>query len=58
MKIKFTNNLKPEPLKIIKKLPQIIIPNNKTRMFEEWYDNDLRFQDEIPRAFDRRLYFS
>lgn len=57
MNIKVTNALKKEPLRIIKKLPQIIIPSNKVDMFTEWYNSDLRFQDEIPRAFNNGYVF-
>lgn len=44
---------KSKPLRIIKKLPQIILPNNKKEMFLKWYDEDLRFQDEIPQTFEK-----
>ena len=57
MDIKFTNTSKKEPLRIIKKLPQIILPADKNELFLKWYDDDLRFQDEIPKAFDRGYIF-
>ena len=38
-------------LKINKKLPQIILPNNKIDMFIEWYNKDIRFQETVPKAF-------
>lgn len=38
-------------LKINKKLPQIILPANKIGMFLDWYNEDLRSQDHIPKAF-------
>lgn len=41
-----------DTLQIRKKLPQIIIPNNKIEMFVNWYNEDLRFQDTIPKAFE------
>lgn len=39
-------------LKIRNKLPQIIVPMNKIDMFLDWYNSDLRFQDEVPHSFD------
>lgn len=41
-----------EHIKINKKLPQIILPVNKLDMFLNWYNEDLRFLDEIPEAFN------
>lgn len=38
-------------LKINKKLPQIILPKNKIDMFLDWYNEDLRHQDILPKAF-------
>ena len=45
------------PLRINKKLPQIVLPQNKNNYFIEWYDNDLRFQDTIPNSFERGYLF-
>lgn len=45
------------PLRINKKLPQIVLPQNKNDYFIKWYDDDLRFQDEIPNSFDRGYLF-
>lgn len=45
------------PLRINKKLPQIVLPKEKNEYFIEWYDKDLRFQDEIPNSFDRGYLF-
>lgn len=45
------------PLRINKKLPQIILPKDKIEYFLQWYDNDLRFQDEIPHSFERGYLF-
>lgn len=45
--------MKDKELRIIKKLPQIILPENKNEMFIKWYNEDLRFQDEIPKVFER-----
>ena len=48
--MKITNELK--ELKIRKSLPQIIIPNNKIEMFINWWNEDIRFQDDIPHSFE------
>ena len=45
------------PLRINKKLPQIVLPQNKNNYFIEWYDNDLRFQDTIPNSFEKGYLF-
>ena len=45
------------PLRINKKLPQIVLPQNKNDYFIKWYDDDLRFQDNIPRSFERGYLF-
>lgn len=45
--------MKEKELRIIKKLPQIILPNDKVNIFLKWYDEDLRFQDEVPKSFER-----
>lgn len=45
------------PLRINKKLPQIVLPKEKNEYFIEWYDKDLRLQDEIPNSFDRGYLF-
>lgn len=44
---------KSKPLKMTKYLPQIIIPSSKNEFFINWYNEDLRFQDIIPHAFER-----
>lgn len=44
-------------LRINKKLPQIILPRNKIDCFLEWYDKDLRFQNDIPSSFERGYLF-
>lgn len=49
--------VKHETLKIRNKLPQIILPENKIGMFIDWYNEDLRFQDTIPRAFNEGYIF-
>lgn len=45
------------PLRINKKLPQIVLPQNKNEYFIEWYDKDLRFQNDIPSSFERGYLF-
>ena len=42
-----------QKLRLVKTLPQIIIPKDKIDIFVQWYNNDLRFIDEIPQAFER-----
>ena len=39
-------------MKIDKKLPQIIIPRDKLTMFMDWWDNDIRYETTVPRAFN------
>jgi len=39
-------------LKIDKHLPQIIVPENKTQMFIDWWNSDIRFEKSIPHSFD------
>lgn len=48
---------KEKELRIIKHLPQIILPANKNEMFLNWYNEDLRLQDEIPKTFERGYIF-
>lgn len=55
--LKKEKNKKQESLMIHKNLPQIIIPKNKNNMFFEWYNKDLRFQDSIPKVFERGYVF-
>lgn len=45
------------PLRINKKLPQIVLPQDKNDYFIKWYDDDLRFQDNIPKSFERGYLF-
>lgn len=44
-------------LRIIKSLPQITFASDKTETFMKWYDDDLRFQYEIPHSFERGYLF-
>ena len=39
-------------MKFNKKLPQIIIPRDKLTMFMDWWDNDIRFEHTVPKAFE------
>lgn len=48
--MKITNELK--VLKIRKSLPQILIPSNKIEMLIDWWNKDIRFQNDIPHSFE------
>lgn len=39
-------------MNINRKLPQIIIPRDKLIMFMDWWDNDIRFEHSVPKAFN------
>lgn len=39
-------------LKIDKRLPQIIVPENKIQMFIDWWNSDIRFEKYIPQTFN------
>ena len=41
-----------EELHIRNKLPQIIVPADKVDVFIEWWNEDIRFLQDIPRSFD------
>lgn len=45
-------NVKNKILKVDKKLPKIILPNNKIDMFVDWWNKDIRFQTEVPHSFN------
>ena len=45
--------MKNTQLRMIKKIPQIILPKEKNEMFIDWYNKDLRFVDDIPKVFDK-----
>lgn len=53
--MKITNELK--QLKIRRSLPQIIIPSNKIDMFVDWWNTDIRFQNDIPHSFEEGYVF-
>lgn len=55
--VKKNKNEKGKELKINKRLPQIILPAEKNKLFIKWYNEDLRYQDEIPKAFSRGYVF-
>lgn len=44
-------------MNINRKLPQIIIPRDKLTMFMDWWDNDIRFETTIPKAFNEGYLF-
>lgn len=44
-------------LKINKHLPQIILPNNKLKMFADWWNSDIRFEKSIPHSFEEGYLF-
>lgn len=39
-------------MKLNKKLPQIVIPRDKLVMFMDWWDNDIRYENHVPKAFE------
>ena len=39
-------------LKIDKRLPQIIVPQDKLQMFIGWWNSDIRFEKSIPHTFN------
>lgn len=45
--------MKERILRMNKKLPKIILPANKNEMMLNWYNEDLRFQDTIPKVFEK-----
>ena len=45
--------MKEKILRMNKKLLKIILPENKNEMMLNWYNKDLRFQDTIPKVFER-----
>ena len=47
------NKKKVKILKIDKTLPQIIVPTNKIKMFIDWWNSDIRFEQSIPHTFDK-----
>ena len=47
------NNKKVKILKIDKTLPQIIVPANKVKMFIDWWNSDIRFEQFIPHTFNK-----
>lgn len=43
---------KNKKLKIDKRAPQIIIPADKIKMFQDWWNTDIRFEKSIPHSFN------
>ena len=39
-------------LKIDKHLPKIVLPNKKLKMFENWWNEDIRFEKTVPHSFE------
>lgn len=46
-----------QDFKIDNSVPKIYLPKEKINMFLDWYDQDLRFQNEIPQALDEGYIF-
>ena len=44
-------------LKINKRLPQIILPNEKLQMFADWWNSDIRFEKTVPHSFEEGYLF-
>lgn len=44
-------------LKINKRLPKIMLPANKMKMFAEWWNSDIRFEKTIPHSFEEGYLF-
>lgn len=43
---------------INKRLPRIKLPANKIKMFADWWNSDIRFEDTVPHSFEERLFHS
>lgn len=46
-----------KPLKINKRLPQILLPKEKREMFANWWNSDIRFESTIPHSFEEGYLF-
>lgn len=44
-------------LKINKRLPQIILPNEKLQMFADWWNSDIKFEKTVPHSFEEGYLF-
>lgn len=44
-------------LKIDKRLPTIILPKEKTKLFMEWFKNDLCNEENIPEVFNEGYFY-
>lgn len=40
-------------LKVNPELPNILISDNKIKLFIDWYNKDIRFQNEVPHTFEK-----
>lgn len=47
----------PTYIKVNKRLPQIVLPANKIKMFADWWNSDIRFEGTVPHSFEEG-YFS
>ena len=46
------NNSNVKMLKIDKRFPHIIVPENKINMFLDWWNTDIRYEHTIPHSFE------
>lgn len=42
--------------KINKRLPQILLPTNKIKMFADWWNSDIRFESTVPHSFEEGYF--
>lgn len=47
----------PTYIKVNKRLPHIILPANKIKMFADWWNSDIRLEGTVPHSFEEG-YFS
>lgn len=52
-----TSTDKRKELKINKRLPKIVLPANKLKMFADWWNEDIRFEKTIPHSFEEGYLF-
>lgn len=48
----YTDNKPKKVLKMDKRLPIIILPDNKLKMFQDWWNSDIRFENSVPKSFE------
>ena len=39
-------------LKMNKRLPKIVLPKSKLKLFDEWWDSDIKHENSIPHSFE------